>query len=98
MEGERSRASPHLGVVSAGVVQQREADVVQTLDLAGVVGEALEGPAADIPRPQQAALDLSCPKTNDNSTSPGLPNQDRPNTFASPQLNYSQVEAVTNSI
>lgn len=40
-------------------MQQREADVVQPLDLAGVVVETLERPAADVPRTHQAALDLS---------------------------------------
>lgn len=57
--GKKKKPSPHLGVVATGVVQQSEADVVQALDLTGVVGEALERPTADIPRAHQAALDLS---------------------------------------
>lgn len=70
--GEEGRKEPglfpHLWVVTAGVVQQREADVVQALDLTGVVGEALKRPTADIPWTHQAALNLSWgTKTNNNN-------------------------------
>lgn len=44
-------------------MQQSQADVVQPLNLAGVVAETLERAAADIPRTHQATLDFTLETT-----------------------------------
>lgn len=51
-------AAPHLWVVASGVVQQSETDLMQALDLTGVVVETLKSPTADIPWTHQATLNL----------------------------------------
>lgn len=58
-KGSRCHAAAHLRVVTPGVVQQSETDLMQPLDFTGVVVETLEGPTADIPWTHQATLNLS---------------------------------------
>lgn len=49
----------YLGVKPARVVHKRQADVVQTTNFTCVVAKALKHATADIPRRQEAVLDVS---------------------------------------